>query len=152
MFRTIAMIIMACALTGSTFAQQIGNVQRGQRGYAPSIQYNESTYIEIKDPVKESQRILEKCLEVFALDAFQQEIFKGMMTKKIEDDNVILNDKVNSREDRRKKLSEREKIFFKELGSILNDEQVEDYKLMDFTETKEDRKKKKKRKRKNKSD
>ena len=133
-------------------AQQADNVQRGQRGYVPPIRYNQTTYIELKDPIEETDRIIAKCITELSLDDFQKEIMKNMVMKKIEDENAILPDKENSREARRKKIIERDKLFVKELESILSAEQVDIYKNMDLSETREDRKEKKKKKKRRKKD
>ncbi|MBT8271146.1 MAG: hypothetical protein HKO90_11405 [Flavobacteriaceae bacterium] len=147
-----AFLSLGFILIGSflVHAQQVDNVQRGQRGYVPPIRYNQSTYIELKDPLEETDRIMAKCVEALSLDDFQKEIMKNMVMKKIEDENAILSDKENSREARQKKIIERDKAFAKELGSILSPEQVEQYKTMDLSETREDKKEKKKRKKRNK--
>jgi len=133
----------------TAFAQQANNVQRGQRGYVPPPKYNASTFIELHEPHEETVLIMSKCEDVFQLDAFQKEIMKSMLIKKFEDENAILSDKGNTREDRRKKIIDRNNVFLKDLGSILTTEQVNQFKIMDFTETKEDKREKKKKRKKN---
>ena len=131
-------------------AQQADRVQRGQRGYTPPSNQVQTTYIELYDPHYEVSVIVPKCEKEFSLDAFQSEILKSMLLKKFEDENEILSDKANSREERKKKLIERNNMFFKDLESIMTKEQIEKFKLMDFSETKEEKKERKKKKRKKK--
>lgn len=130
-------------------AQQIDGIQRGQRGYVPPPKQSFKTYFELKDPYEETNIILPKCVEAFKLDAFEKEILKSILIKNIESHNVILSDKKNTREVRQKKIIELNKYFYKELSSILSEEEIEEYKVMDFEETKEEKKKKKKDRRKN---
>jgi hypothetical protein len=66
------------------FAQQADQIQRGQRGYNPPIIYNNETFIELVDPYDEVDKMLPKCIAVLGLDAFEQEIIKGMLIKKFE--------------------------------------------------------------------
>ena len=82
--------------------------------------------------------------------AFEKEIIKGLLFKKIENQNMILEDEGNSREDRKKKLVALDKIFYQDLASILTKEEIDHFKIMDFSETREDKKEKKKRGKRNK--
>ncbi len=141
-------IIIYCAFQ-SVNAQQIDRIQRGQRGYTPPPKISNRTYIELKDPYKETDIILPKCIEEFKLDAFEKEILKNILIKKFENQNSILSDKKNSREVRQKKILNLEKDFYKELSSILTAEEIEQYKVMDFVESKDEKKKKKRKRRKN---
>lgn len=146
--KVLFLFFVCCISAQPIFSQQADNVQRGQRGYVPPPRYVGGTYIELKDPQKESALILSKCIIKFDLDDFQKEILKSSLIKKIKDENIIYRDKGNTREDRKKKIVDRNNLFFKELSSILTQEQVDEYKIMDFSETAEEKKeKKKKRKR-----
>jgi len=135
-------------------AQQAYGVQRGQRGYTPPAKAITGAYIELKDPYEETKIVLPKCVEAFSLDDFEKEILKGMLIKKYEGLNAVLEDKDNNREERKSKMLVLDKAFYLELSSILSEDEVEDFKMMDFSETKEERKEKKKNKkrRKNKKD
>ncbi len=140
-----------------TIAQNLGQIQRGQRGYTPPPRYNTKAFIELKDVEQELAIILPKCEAEFSLDAFQKEILKNILTKKIEDENAILSDDKNTRELRKSKIVARNNQFFVELGTILTPEQVTAFKNLNFTEASEEEKKeekkknKKKKRRKNKS-
>jgi len=135
-------------------AQQAYRTQRGQRGYTPPPKAPSDAYIEIKDPYEVTSMMLPKCVEAFSLDDFEKEILKGMLIKKYEGLNVVLENKDNNREERKSKMLALDKAFFLELSSILSIDEVEDFKMMDFSETREERKEKKrnKKKRKNKND
>jgi hypothetical protein len=130
------------------FAQQADQIQRGQRGYNPPIIYNNETFIELVDPYDEVDKMLPKCIAVLGLDAFEQEIIKGMMIKKFESQNAILEDEKNKREDRKKKIDALNKQYIIELSTILKPDEIVKYQAIDFTET---NKEKKKRKNKNKN-
>ncbi len=149
--RIIALCLMLFAFsTYAVFGQQQDRVQRGQRGYVPPPKFDTSASISLKEPHEEAVMITAKCEETFGLDAFQKEILKGLLIRKFEDENAILLDESNSRDDRRAKLIARDKQYLNDLASILTPNQIEDYKLMDFSETREERKEKKRRKKKNK--
>ena len=148
--KVIFLFFVCCISAQPMFSQQADHIQRGQRGYVPPPRYIGGTYIDLKDPQEESNLIMSKCVTKFNLDDFQKEILKSMLIKKIEDENIILRDKANSREDRKKKIADRNNLFYKELASILTQEQVDDYKIMDFSETAEEKKEKKKKRKKDK--
>lgn len=141
--------IIICCTFQAINAQQADRIQRGQRGYTPPPKVNYETYIELKDPYEATSIILPKCVEAFKLDTFEKEILKNILIKQFESQNAILSDKKNSREARKKKILDFDKIFYKELSSILSEEEIEEFKIMDFKETKEEKKKKKKNRRKN---
>ena len=129
-------------------AQQYRTPQRGDPGYrAP----NRMAYIpearEI-DPHTEVEVMLPKCVKEFNLDAFEKEIVKGLLLKKFESQNAIMQDEDVKDKDKKEKLKDLNNNFFKDLSSILTLEEVEHFKLMDFTETKEEKKKKKRNRRK----
>lgn len=147
--KKIGLIIVFGALFNFGFAQQANQVMRGQRGYSPPIIYNDETYIELVDPYDEVDKMMPKCVSVLGLDAFEQEIIKGMLIKKFESQNAILKDEKNTREDRKKKIDDLEKEYMKELSTILKPEEIVKYQSIDFTET---NKEKKKRRNKNKND
>ena len=137
------------------FASQVVNAQygygsrRGQRrGYTPppSPSANTDSSINLKDPYDQISIVLPKCVEAFNLDDFEKEIIKGLLLKNFESRNIILGDKDTSVEDKKKELTEIDKIFYKDLVLILSTEEVEKFKLMDFSETREDKKQKKKKK------
>ena len=132
--------------------QNVSRQVRGSRGYVPPPKYNRGTYIELKNVQEETELILAKCEKEFNLDAFQKEILKSMLTKKLEAENAILEDKGNTREDRRKKIIDLNNNFFIELSSIFTTEQINHYKIMDFSEEDEKIKKKKKKKKKKNKD
>ncbi len=137
----------------SAMAQQPGGMVRGSRGYIPPPKHLNRTYIELKDPQEELKIILPQVTAEFNMDAFQQEIFKSLLVSKIEDENTILSNKGLNRDGRKEMLTLRNNQFFKDLASILTTEEVEAYKNMDFTLTKEEKKdrKKKSKKKKNKA-
>lgn len=151
--RTFQILIILCLLfsVGTSKAQQIDRIQRGQRGYVPPPKQTLNTYIELKDPHHEASFIVPACEKEFKLDAFQKEIFKSLLIKKIEDENAILSDEKNTREDRKQKLISRNNLFFVELESIMTKEQIDTFKHMDFTEDEKEHKKKKKREKKKKN-
>ena len=135
-------------------AQNLNQIQRGQRGYVPQSNFSTGTYIEKVDPYKTTERVLVKCNDEFQLDAFQSEILKSMLITKFEKHNSILEDLNNNRDSRKKKLTDLENQFLKDLNQVFTAQQIKDYQHMNFDETKAERKKRKKdekRKKKNKS-
>ena len=146
--KKFGLLLILSLIINVGFAQQADQIQRGQRGYSPPILYNNSTFIALVNPQEELDKIMPKCISEFNLDAFEQEIIKAMFVKKFESHNAILEDEKNTRTLRKKKLDNLDKEFLKELGTMLSPEEVEKYKTMDFTETKEERKERKKREKK----
>ena len=130
-------------------AQQVNQIQRGQRGYVPQMRLNEDTYIDLVDPYEEVDKMMPKCITELGLDAFEQEIMKAMLLKKFESSNVILSDEKNLRADRKKKLDALNKEFLKELRTILNSEEVDVFNAMDYSESKIEKTRRKKKKKKN---
>jgi hypothetical protein len=145
--KKLGLLIVFGVLVNFTFAQNLGQIQRGQRGYVPPMVLNSDTYIEVVEPFEEVEKMMPKCISVLKLDAFEQEIIKGMLLKKFESQNVIVKDEKNTREDRKRKLTELDKEFFKELGAILSPDEIEAYKNIDFNKTSKEKKKRKKNKR-----
>ena len=139
--------MMFGVLVNFSFAQNLGQIQRGQRGYVPPMELNSETYIEVVEPFDEVEKMMPKCIAVLKLDAFEQEIIKGMLLKKFESQNFIVKDEKNTREDRKRKLIALDKQYIDELGTILSPEQIEAYKSIDFKESSKDKKKRKKNKR-----
>lgn len=135
----------------SAHAQQADRIQRGQRGYVPPSKITYEAYIEIKEPQVEVERMLPRLVVEFNLDAFEQEIIKGIIINKVEKENKVLEDKANTREDRKQKLMILEKEYYKELSTILSGEEVEILKTMNFESAKEVKKQKRKNKKKNKN-
>jgi hypothetical protein len=127
-------------------AQQADQIQRGQRGYAPPILYNNEAFIELVDPYDEVDKMMPKCITALNLDAFEQEIIKSMMIKKFESQNVILKDEKNTREDRKKKMDDLNKEYLKELSTILKPDEILKYQAIDFTETNKEKKNRRKKK------
>jgi hypothetical protein len=127
------------------FAQQADQIQRGQRGYVPPMMMNNTTFIELVDPYDEVDKMIPICAKELNLDAFEQEVIKGMLIKKFESQNAILEDEKNSRTDRKKKIDDLDKELYKELAAILKPDEIEKFKELDFTESSKEKKKRKKK-------
>jgi hypothetical protein len=146
-----SLIIIFCLATQFINAQQVdpNRVQRGQRGYVPEPKYKTTTYIGLHDVQNEINIIVPKVVKELKLDDFQKEIFKNLLTQKLEDENSILEDKRNTRETRRKKTLERGKQFIKSLSEIFSKEQVDEFNVMSFSESKDEKKARKRKGKKN---
>ena len=78
--RRIVLFLLLGVLCGNEIiAQQLNQVQRGQRGYVPQMRLNEDTYIDLVDPYAEVDKMMPKCVTELNLDAFEQEIMKAML-------------------------------------------------------------------------
>lgn len=151
--KRLQLILLVAIMTFSgqlIHSQQADRIQRGMRGYTPPPRLQQGTYIDTQDPQEQTEIIIQKCEEVLKIDDFQKEIMKNMVYRKIEAENAILTDKGNTREDRKKKITDLNNQFLAELSGILTPDQVQQYNTLDFTETKEEKKEKKKRKKKEK--
>ena len=132
-------------------AQQVYGVQRGQRGYIPPPKYEASVYITTLNAYEELEKILPKSVEVFSLDDFEKEIFKGLLLEKFENYNRIVENTDSSKQARQEALKQLEIDFVKSLAVILTPDEITTFVDMDFS-GKEEKKKRRKEKRKKKND
>ena len=88
--KSLIIVLLILISSQFTFAQQAHLPQRGQRGYVPPPKNMHRTNIELKDVQKELELIVPICVSEFALDDFEKEIFKQLLTQKIEKENAIL--------------------------------------------------------------
>ena len=137
--------------SSNIFAQQVYGVQRGQRGYIPPPKYEASVYITTLNAYEELEKILPKSVEVFSLDDFEKEIFKGLLLEKFENYNRIVENTDSSKQARQEALKQLEIDFVKSLAVILTPDEITAFVDMDFS-VKEEKKKRRKEKRKKKND
>ena len=142
-------ILLLCS--SNTFAQQVYGVQRGQRGYIPPPKYEASVYITTLNVYEELEKVLPKSVEVFSLDDFEKEIFKGLLLEKFENYNKIVENTDSSKQARQDALKQLEIDFVKSLAVILTPDEITTFVDMDFS-GKEEKKKRRKEKRKKKND
>ena len=137
--------------SSNIFAQQVYGVQRGQRGYIPPPKYEASVYITTLNAYEELEKILPKSIEVFSLDDFEKEIFKGLLLEKFENYNRIVENTDSSKQARQESLKQLEIDFVKSLAVILTPDEITTFVDLDFS-GKEEKKKRRKEKRKKKND
>ena len=137
--------------SSNIFAQQVYGVQRGQRGYIPPPKYEASVYITTLNAYEELEKILPKSVELFSLDDFEKEIFKGLLLEKFENYNRIVENTDSSKQARQESLKQLEIDFVKSLAVILTPDEITTFVDMDFS-GKEEKKKRRKEKRKKKND
>jgi len=137
--------------SSNIFAQQVYGVQRGQRGYIPPPKYEASVYITTLNAYEELEKILPKSVEVFSLDDFEKEIFKGLLLEKFENYNRIVENTDSSKQARQEALKQLEIDFVKSLAVILTPDEITTFVDMDFS-GKQEKKKTRKEKRKKKND
>ena len=137
--------------SSNIFAQQVYGVQRGQRGYIPPPKYEASVYITTLNAYEELEKVLPKSVEVFSLDDFEKEIFKGLLLEKFENYNKIVENTDSSKQARQEALKQLEIDFVKSLAVILTPDEITTFVDMDFS-GKEEKKKTRKEKRKKKND
>ena len=130
-------------------AQQLWGPQRGQRGYIPPPKYEASVYITTLNAYEELEKVLPKSVEVFSLDDFEKEIFKGLLLEKYENYNRIVENTDSSKQARQDALKQLEIDFVKSLAVILTPDEITTFVDMDFS-GKEEKKKRRKNKRKKK--
>ena len=134
--------------SSNLIAQQVYGIQRGQRGYIPPPKYEASAYISTINSYEELEKVLPKSVEIFKLDDFEREIFKGLLLEKYDNYNRIVENTDSSKEARQDALRQLEIDFVKSLSVILTPDEISMFVDMDFSEKKQ-KKKKKKRKNKN---
>tara|TARA_B100001287_G_scaffold146863_2_gene123637 strand:+ start:2697 stop:3149 length:453 start_codon:yes stop_codon:yes gene_type:complete len=130
------------------YSQQVYGVQRGQRGYIPPPKYEASAYITTINAYEELEKVLPKSAEVFNLDDFEKEIFKGLLLKKYDDYNKIVENTSSSKQVRQDELKQLEIDFVKSLSVILTPDEISIFVDMDFSDKEEKKKRRKKRKKK----
>ena len=130
------------------YSQQVYGVQRGQRGYIPPPKYEASAYITTINAYEELEKVLPKSVEVFNLDDFEKEIFKGLLLKKYDDYNKIVENTSSSKQARQDELKQLEIDFVKSLAIILSPDEISIFVDMDFSGKEEKKKRRKKRKKK----
>ena len=130
------------------YSQQVYGVQRGQRGYIPPPKYEASVYITTINAYEELEKVLPKSVEVFNLDDFEKEIFKGLLLKKYDDYNKIVENTSSSKQARQDELKQLEIDFVKSLAVILSPDEISIFVDMDFSGKEEKKKRRKKRKKK----
>tara|TARA_B110000259_G_C13912988_1_gene361654 strand:+ start:321 stop:776 length:456 start_codon:yes stop_codon:yes gene_type:complete len=143
-------IVLFLLFSISSYSQQINNIQRGQRGYAPMPKYDSSAYVSNLNIYKELDKILPKCKEEFSLDEFEMQILKGLLIDKMEGYNLIVDNEDFTRDVRLSKLKLNEFEYIKSLNSILSSAEVSRYIEMDFESDNKDKKKKRKKRNKKK--
>lgn len=150
----ILLIIVLAIVSQEVYAQYGNPYQQGgqRRGYIPPPRTDTETSINLMSPYEQVNIILPKCVEAFKLDDFEREIVKGSLLKRFKSQNMILGNKDNSSDDKKKALIEIDKSFYKELALILSADEIEQFKAMDFSETREEKKQKKKKKKKKKKE
>lgn len=134
--------------SSNLIAQQVYGIQRGQRGYIPPPKYEASAYISTVNAYEELEKVLPKSVEIFKLDDFEREIFKGLLLEKYDNYNRIVENTDLSKEARQDALRQLEIDFVKSLSVILTPDEISMFVDIDFSEKKQ-KKKKKKRKNKN---
>ena len=87
---------------------------------------------------------------MFSLDDFEREILKGMLVKKYDSYNKIVENTDMSKQARQDGLKNLEIEFIKSLSVILSPDEITSYVDTDFTEKAQKKKKKRRKKRKNK--
>ena len=142
-------ILLMCS--SNIIAQQVYGIQRGQRGYIPPPKYEPSVYVTTINAYEELEKILPKSVEVFSLDDFEKEIFKGLLLEKFENYNRIVENTDSSKQARQEALKQLEIDFVKSLAVILTPDEITTFVDMDFS-GKEEKKKRRKEKRKKKND
>ena len=144
-------LLFILVFSSSTLAQQLYGPQRGQRGYIPPPKYEASVYITTLNAYEELEKILPKSVEVFSLDDFEKESFKGLLLEKFENYNRIVENTDSSKQARQEALKQLEIDFVKSLAVILTPDEITTFVDMDFS-GKEEKKKRRKEKRKKKND
>ena len=144
-------LFVLLVFSSNMLAQQLYGPQRGQRGYIPPPKYEASVYITTLNAYEELEKVLPKSVEVFSLDDFEKEIFKGLLLEKFENYNKIVENTDSSKQARQEALKQLEIDFVKSLAVILTPDEITTFVDMDFS-GKEEKKKRRKEKRKKKND
>ena len=102
-----------------SFSQQMMyGPQRGQRGYVPPPRINTSPYISSVDTYEELEKVLPKCVEMFSLDDFEREILKGMLVKKYDSYNKIVENTDMSKQARQDGLKNLDPVAYVRFASV----------------------------------
>ena len=153
-FTKVALIAVIGLMGTSILAQNVGRVQRGQRGYTPPPKPRDINYQGAK---MDANAIVDQQMptytEELGLDAFQQEIMKTMLKEHYNKRETVRADYSMDFGDKQEKFLALDEELYTNLSSFLNQEQIETFKKVQFFDAKaikKNNKKKKKEKRKKK--
>ena len=146
------LLFLALLSFSNLLAQQPYGIQRGQRGYIPPPKFESSVYITTIDSYEELNKTLPKCVELFSLDDFEKEIFKGLLLEKYENYNRIVENTDSSKQARQDALKQLEIDFVKSLAVILTPDEITTFVDMDFSGKEEKKKRRKDKRKKKKND
>ncbi|WGK65014.1 hypothetical protein [Croceiramulus getboli] len=141
--RPVLLAILFLGLSHLSYAQNISNIQRGQRGYSPPPRPYTQYAGEPVDPQEILAERMPVFKETFDLDNFEYEVMKNILSASYEEQASISNNTDLNYEDKMALIDKQREKTRKELLVILTEEEATTFFNMDFD-------KKKKRKKKNK--
>lgn len=144
------LVIAACAMLifGGTYAQQIGGIQRGQRGYVPPPVAREQGAMAIDDTLKDIDEKMDFYATEFELDAFEKAVVKNYIVEyETEKMTLLANENIEYEVKQQSVLKLNDKLSAN-LATMLSEDQLARFGELHFTKQKK-RKNKKKRNNKN---
>ena len=150
-FKIFGIVLM---LSQPLIAQNLGRIQRGQRGYTPPPTYIEASNPTLANAIDVANEKMPVYIEKFKLDDFEAAVFKNMLVGHETKMKAINENPSLDYYTRQEVLTKQLDAFLIELKTILSPEEILEFPTIQFDKRigkKKKKKKKKKRSKKKKS-
>lgn len=131
----------------SLLAQNLNDIQRGQRGYTPPPLDREQGGIAIDNTLEDIDQKMDLYQQEFKLDAFEKAVLKNYIVDYETEKMALLQDETVSYDIKQQTILKYNDKLSAKLTTLLNEEQVAKFQELHFLE--KSKKKKKKRKNRN---
>lgn len=157
MIKSLVLAIILLSFGTNVIGQNLGSVQRGQRGYSPTQKNVQAGEPEPPDVYVLSQERADIYQEILGIDDFQKEVLKSFLKDHYEKTSAIGFDENIKFDEKLKRINSEKAILEKNLLNVFSEEQTEIILSEEKfgTETrkvKQDKKKEKRKKKKKKKD
>ncbi len=158
MKRVLFFILLSCSIGHTLIGQNLGSIQRGQRGYTPNAPNPVQGNPEPPDVNLLSQERADLYQELLSIDDFQKEVLKTFLKDYYGATSEIAFDTNLKFDNKQKGINDQKKLLEKNLSNVFSEEQVEiimteeqfGSKSKEFKKEQKKEKKKQKKKKKNK--
>lgn len=157
MIRSLILVLLLFSFGTNAMGQNLGSIQRGQRGYSPPAQNRPAGEPEPPDVYLLSQERADMYQEILQIDDFQKEVLKTFLKDHYAKTSAIAFDENLKFENKQKGINAEKKILEKNLLDVFSKEQTESIMSEEqfgskTKEYKKEKKKEKKRKKKKEKD
>ena len=136
-----------CVFGFASKAQNLNQIQRGQRGYTPPPLEQDEKKISVENSLADIDEKMARYQVVFALDAFELAVLKNIIVDFETQKMQLLGDETIEYSTKQTQIKQLESKLLQEVTVFLNEEEVKQFMLLHLNK---DNKRKKKEKRKKK--